>query len=69
METAAVQVDMMVLGVGRRGGGPLLMMLLLWLRLLMLLLLQMMPSLLLIRVVGGRHGVSRLAATGVLGRR
>ena len=66
VETAAVQVDMMTVmvvvvgSVGRRGGGPLLMLLL---RLLMMLLLQvMMPSLLLVRVVGGRHGVARLAA-------
>ena len=71
VETAAVQVDMMTVmvvvvgSVGRRGGGPLLMLLLRLLMklLLLLLLLQvMMPSLLLVRVVGGRHGVARLAA-------
>ena len=65
METAAVQVDMMVLGVGGRGGGGGGGTMLL-LRLLLLLLLQVMSPLLLVRIVGGRHRVARL---GVLGGR
>ena len=63
-------VDDMVAVMGvvvvRRGGGGARLML----RLLMLLLLEVMPTLLLVRVVGGRHRVARLpAAAGVrLGR-
>ena len=72
VEAAAVRVDdvVAVMGVvvGRRGGGGgarLMLRLMLW-----LLLLEVMPTLLLVRVVGGRHRVARLpAAAGVrLGR-
>ena len=67
VEAAAVRVDdvVAVMGVvvGRRGGGG-------GARLMLLLLLEVMPTLLLVRVVGGRHRVAGLpAAAGVrLGR-
>ena len=53
-------VAVMGVVVGRRGGGGARLML--RRMLMLLLLLEVMPTLLLVRVVGGRHRVARLAA-------